>query len=46
MRRNRGYYCKSSGGDLTASIADVVETKVSEFPSAVEEVCWHFEADE
>jgi len=29
-------YCKSSGGDLAASIADA-ETKVSELPSAVEE---------
>jgi len=29
-------YCKNSGGDLAASIADA-ETKVSELPSAVEE---------
>merc|ERR550537_484050 len=29
-------YCKSSGGDLAAGIADA-ETKVSELPSAVEE---------
>ena len=29
-------YCKASGGDLAASIADA-ETKVSELPSAVEE---------